>query len=446
MTALAATPDTDTYLGIAHDLGRRLADEAIWHEDRCNWLGVKLDSPETAGGKPEVVYGALGPDLYDGTSGVALFLAELYTATGDPALRRAALGAIRQALRGADGVVPPLRRGLYSGWLGIAYASARVATVLEDAALREQAGGLLARAARETLDEREHEHDLISGNAGAIAALVLLRDTLDDPALLEFAIRLGDGLLEVMHETGDVASWPTPAAPRQRHLTGFSHGVAGIGYALLELFAATGEPRYRRAAEGAFAYERRWFDAAAGNWPDFRDQVGHGRPGRGAATFAVYWCHGAPGIALSRLRAHAILGAPVYRDEAAAALRTTAAAARAILGTGCHDFSLCHGLAGLAEVLTHGDGVLGPAGAEAEQMVHQVAAHGQSAYARRGAAWPCGAGAGETPGLLIGLAGIGHFYLRLHAPAVPSVLLLARPASGAGAPAAGRPAASGVAS
>jgi lantibiotic biosynthesis protein len=37
--------------------------------------------------------------------------------------------------------------------------------------------------------------------------------------------------------------------------------------------------------------------------------------------------------------------------------------------------------------------------------------------------WPCGVPEGhEAPGLRVGLAGIGHFYLGLHDPAVPSAL------------------------
>ena len=31
---------------------------------------------------------------------------------------------------------------------------------------------------------------------------------------------------------------------------------------------------------------------------------------------------------------------------------------------------------------------------------------------------------GVTPSLMLGLAGIGYFYLRLHSPTVPSILLV----------------------
>ena len=45
---------------------------------------------------------ALGPELYDGTSGVALFLAQLFARTGNLEFRHTALGAITRALRQLD--------------------------------------------------------------------------------------------------------------------------------------------------------------------------------------------------------------------------------------------------------------------------------------------------------------------------------------------------------
>jgi hypothetical protein len=45
---------------------------------------------------------------------------------------------------------------------------------------------------------------------------------------------------------------------------------------------------------------------------------------------------------------------------------------------------------------------------------------GASAHAQRGS-WPCGTVAGN-PSLLLGSAGIGHAYFRLHDPSIVSVL------------------------
>src|SRR5262249_27256716 len=144
-------------------------------------------------------------------------------------------------------------------------------------------------------------------NAGAIAALVVLLNILNDASLLDFAVRLGNELLQTADETDAGCSWKSAAPPTHRNLTGFSHGTAGVGYALLELFQATGDSKYHRAAERAFDYERHWFDADVGNWPDFREEPSQGKRSKRSLSFATFWCHGAPGIALSRLRAYEIL-------------------------------------------------------------------------------------------------------------------------------------------
>ena len=102
----------------------------MWHGDQCNWLGAE----PTIEGKGEdglgLVYRALGPDLYSGTSGVALFLAELYAASGANEARRTALGAIQQALCHTNALSSKSRLRLYTGGLGIVFASARVGKIL----------------------------------------------------------------------------------------------------------------------------------------------------------------------------------------------------------------------------------------------------------------------------------------------------------------------------
>lgn len=60
------------------------------------------------------------------------------------------------------------------------------------------------------------------------------------------------------------------------------------------------------------------------------------------------------------------------------------------------------------------------------QTAEAVGWNGIEGVIRPDLPWPCGlAQAGETPNLLLGLAGIGYFYLRLYdSAAVPSVLLV----------------------
>ena len=80
-------------------------------------------------------------------------------------------------------------------------------------------------------------------------------------------------------------------------LTGFSHGAAGIAWALLKLAAWSGQARFRESAESAIAYERSTFVAEEANWPDYRAFPGEDQS---ALRFMVAWCHGAAGIGLAR--------------------------------------------------------------------------------------------------------------------------------------------------
>src|SRR5262249_38070531 len=155
---------------------------------------------------------------------------------------------------------------------------------------------------------------------------------------------------------------------------------------------ATGEQRYRDAALGAFAYERGLFDPDVGNWPDLRARsaTGGARPVR---RFTTAWCYGAPGIALARLRAAELLDDPSCRAEAQGALKPAAGALREGIGADSRDFTLCHGLAGLAEVLSAG-AALG--GVEGDSLPAAVADAGSERYAEPHREWPCGIPGGET--------------------------------------------------
>lgn len=415
---------TGEFLRTADEIGRCISQRAIWHGNRCNWVGAEPLERFDEGLQVTAAYRALGPDLYAGTSGVALFLSELYAVTGDSEARQTSLGAIRQALSRIDSVPPHVRLGLFAGWIGIAFAAARMGIVLAEAELLDRARALVLRSVSEGVDEREF--DLISGRAGAIAALIVLNHILDDSFFLDFAVRLGDELLQTAEKADNGYSWKSPGLRNRQNLTGFSHGTAGAGYSLLELFSATEDTKYREAAELAFRYERSWFNPEAGNWPDFReDPYSSSRRAR-PLSFATFWCHGAPGIALSRLRAYEILKDEIYKAEAIVALDTTRKSIEFALNAGTGNYSLCHGLVGNVEALLYARHVLGLDYADGVTLGWRVAAAGIKRYAMRRMPWPCGTHSGETPNLMLGLAGIGHFYLRLHHPATPSILVLRR--------------------
>jgi lantibiotic biosynthesis protein len=92
------------------------------------------------------------------------------------------------------------------------------------------------------------------------------------------------------------------------------------------------------------------------------------------------------------------------------------------------DFTLCHGRGGNAELLIYAGEVLGDNAFQA--CAEAFGQQGIESFSREKLPWPCGVpGGGETPNLMLGLAGIGYFYLRLFDPiAVPSILIVCPPA------------------
>lgn len=405
-------PDPTSFLETAASIGARLIGEAIWHEDRCNWLG---DSMEYVDHGWRVVHKACGVSLYDGTSGIALFLARLYRATGDPLLRTTAIGALRHTFRNSGDLPPTGRLGLYSGLPGIAYAAMEAGRAMDSDEWSSRGDAVLSTL---TLESDDGDGlDVIGGAAGTIP--LLLRVGQDRAR--ELAFSLGERLLLRAERVNGTASWSTIPTPDGRNLTGYSHGAAGIALALLELGTVTNDGRFLSMARAGIEYERHLFDPRQGNWPDLRSPT---QDSTGAASYGMAWCHGAPGIGLARLRSFALSGEPGARAEAEIALATTRRAVEQITRGALIDFSPCHGLSGMAELFLTAESVLKDS--SWVEVAEQVGALGVERIGRARLPWPCGVPNGsETPALLTGLAGIGHFYLRLtEKEKVPSVLLL----------------------
>jgi lantibiotic modifying enzyme len=405
----------DTFLAAAASIGRRIVSDAVWHDGRCSWVGALADPALSR--TPE--YQALGPTLYGGTAGVGLFLAHLAVVTGEAPTRGTALGALRHAVARAQWLAGDRRDGFHAGSAGIAWAAARAATLLGDDELHAGARAVLNDTSALTGPDRCP--DLVMGSAGSVIALLELAAIFEEPRLIDDAVAAGDALIERATVTPHGWSWAIPGRRYSHHLCGVSHGAGGIGWALLELFAETADARFRAGAVAAFAYERSWLDPSSGTWPDLR--IGGQR--RGASRPIVSpavgtWCHGEAGIALTRLRAMAVLGEGPHGHDAEVALEATRAHLAGALRYEIEDASLCHGSAGAADALLSGAELLG----QRWHAATDLAAHFGHVVIERhstGDDWPCGDGA-TTPGLFLGLSGIAWLFLRLHDQRVPSPL------------------------
>ena len=408
-------------LRTADRIGARLVRDAVRDGKRATWLG---DHMEPVNGQWAVALKACGHDVYSGTPGIAMFLARLHRQTGERLFQLTAEAAFEHASSGIGTTPAEIKGSLWSGIAGVAWAFLDAGAALDRGTWIDR--GLELVSVVESLDPVRESVDVTTGSAGVIPFLLHVHRLYGRQSSLTAAVRHGDALLASAHRSDTECSWQTmPPMPgcENRDLTGFSHGAAGIALALFELAHATGDARFEAAATQAFAYEQRWFSPQHNNWPDFREMQA-GTP-QAQWGYSATWCHGAPGIALARLRAWQRTGRPEYREQAEIALRTTASSLdTSPMGMG--SWCLCHGTAGNADVLLVGSEILDDA--SWQTAAARAASRGIATYEDADLPWPPGVNGGsDNPSLMLGSAGVGWFFLRLADPAsVPSVLLFTR--------------------
>ena len=396
------------HLALATWIGREFLDRAVADGEALTW---RLLTPGHVPGEVERHV------LYSGTLGPALFLAALAHVTGDRPWAGAARRAAVPVCRFADGLGgrvslagSPL--GIGSGVGSIVYGLRWLGALLDDEAFVDRAVRVAASLEPAVIDA-DRDLDIIGGSAGAILALLSLQDAIGN-RVLDRAIACGDHLVASQIHTHWGSNWPSSD---RRMLAGFAHGAAGIAYALVRLYEATGARKYLDTALRGHRYERAVYSAAHKNWPLVRS-AGH-LPGNVAVVMTA-WCHGAPGIGLARslVRDAVVRDDPEVNEEIEIALTTTAELPG---NPGDH---LCCGNAGRCDVLFTAGRHLGrqsaidAAAALAIGVEDQALSRGYFQFVSPGSEYVV-----FEPSFFQGLSGIGYQLLRLAAPSrLPSML------------------------
>jgi lantibiotic modifying enzyme len=238
-------------------------------------------------------------DLYNGMPGVVLFLLEYAHATGDKK-------ALADAAQAADTIVGVLAQpneavakqgtGLYVGLAGLAhvlYETYRSTNETKYRAAAVSAMEHVKHLAKPVDDGVEWGAtvDIISGNAGTGLTLLALHDRLNDPALLELAVKAARRAATLgVAELGGLKWAMNPTFARR--MPNFSHGTAGVSY-----FLATVGERVKDnhlidvAAQGA-----KYLRNVGTHTPNNGWKVFHSEPGN-EQLFYLSWCHGPAGTA-----------------------------------------------------------------------------------------------------------------------------------------------------
>jgi type 2 lantibiotic biosynthesis protein LanM len=388
----------------ARKIGDRIEEGAFLHQGRAAWMGLDLLLPSD-----RYQLQVLGPGLYTGAGGIVLLLAALHAVDGGGSSRRdlalAGVESLRhdfwssrlharfsRTLLCAQGIGFASGPGSVIYWLVHSSSLLNAPELLEDAvrvAATLEAGAIRA----------DTQLDVLGGAAGALLALLLLYRATGDARTLSLAVECGWHLVNAqIRRDGQPSGWPTVEG---RELTGFSHGAAGISYALLRLYQATGNEQFFAAARAGIAYERSVFLPEAGNWPDLRANKPPG-------AMARAWCHGGPGIALARLATLDILDDAETRAEIEAGMQS-------ILNFPCESSGLCCGEAGRAAVLLEGARRLRRPEWERDALVRAARVHVPLDRSPLGLA---------VPGFFQGASGIAYEHLRIQFPGrLPCALL-----------------------
>jgi lantibiotic modifying enzyme len=263
LLSLAPARAEEDYLAATKAIGESLLATARTEDGTVRWAQYEGPGPAAAG---EELHFPVS--LYSGLSGTGWFLLNLHLATEDERYLKAARGAGLRLLEVAE----PVGEG------GVRWS----ATYERRGRSVPDGGGL----------------GLYNGNAGIGLFLLHLAKATGDARFRKGAVAAFERILDEAEEGEGGIQWPSA-------LLDVIGGEAGIGLALLEMHAGTGDVRYAEAARGAAGRLRAVADRSEG-------RVRWQRYGFFDAAFA----HGAAGIAFFLAAAG---GKPGLADAALAA-------------------------------------------------------------------------------------------------------------------------------
>ena len=277
-------------LNFARNVADRLEEMAVISSDgSATWIALELMYEANA-----LQLKPVGPTFHSGSAGIAFFLSSLYQITGDAKYKQLALSTLKaitnEYTQLDESEIKKMEIGIGIGIGSIIYGLSASGDLLDEEDFIKKAQKL-SNMISEDVIQNDKYFDIIFGSAGCILALLKLYSLTKDNILLDKAVLCGDHILSNMIESpyGYLAC---PTLEGKFH-TGFSHGAAGISYALSKLYSVTKLDRFKKAAEDEINYEQSTFDTSEQNYPDYRAS-------EGTMKFMTSWCHGAPGIGLSR--------------------------------------------------------------------------------------------------------------------------------------------------
>lgn len=414
----------EQFLDEAIRIGDDLLNRTEKDEHGFYWKTMGLDGTQIIWNKSE--------GIYSGVSGIVLFFIELYKQTKEDKY----LEAVKEGIKWVEYYCkenPTNYFAFFTGRMGAAYTMLCVGELLEDKEYQLKALHI-AKDCEQFLDMPNGIDDLINGTSGTLLGLLHLHAQTQQDDLLPIIRKFANHLIEGAHVGSEGLYWDK-STKNIKGLCGFSHGAGGVGYVFLELGRYFNNAAFYWVAEQAFAYENHYFNEEMGNWPDFRKGYFDSKtfeehkeeylkenksfftsPGNMSA-----WCHGAPGIGLSRLRAYELLDKQQYEKDVKRAISQThkVTVEPENIQT---SYAACHGGGGNAMLFLEAYRQF-----EDEKHLEYAEKVGKNGlkYVREYKNYISGYAKADVEdySLFMGNAGVGYFYLQLCEPIkTPSIL------------------------
>lgn len=298
--------------------------------------------------------------IYSGVSGIILFYLEIYKITGNHKY----LNICKSA---AERLIVSVNKNddnnffFLTGRMSVAFLFMKLDKYIQGNYLNEALK--IAESINDSYIESKHPYEYLNGISGTILSLLHLHSETKKEFLINLIDKLVKVLLNNFYYNGDGLHWDR-SSNYMKSLCGFSHGASGIAFVFLELGNYLKNEVFYYLAEQLFKYESNYYSNIHKNWMDMRNSfyddytynehrtafLNDNKTFFTVGDYFSAWCHGAPGIGLSRARAAELLKKRLYKKELGICINNVKRNASFGKKT---TFNMCHGLSGNLDLLLY---------------------------------------------------------------------------------------------
>jgi len=388
------------YLQGAIEIGEYYLERAIWNKERdaCTWVNLTFADDQS------FILGHSSHTLYEG-GGNILFLAQLGKASGLSKFEELA----KAGLAGLEAMNPKeqfeneeqYNVSLFSGMGSLIYLYFNLGYLWNDNDLIEKGNEVIKYLDIEKISNT-NTLDIIGGLAGTLIALCNIYEQTQSTEILNSIRNLSDEFYKQV--LGQMKG--------SEILNGYAHGYAGLALASAKVGHVLEDEMFLGFSAQLMEEENKHYNTVTGNWNDLREES--------QDSDLMYWCHGAPGIGLSR----SLMKEYMTKENQDIIDSDIERVKEKLFDKGYSkdlDHSMCHGAFGNID------------------MMLQIAAK-EDDEALKAFAYECGekalkdaydngfryglGDAKEITTFMLGLSGIGYGLLRLSDPRIPSILAI----------------------